>query len=93
MVRRAGLPVAVALAVLVALVIPRGGGGGSERQDAHQTPGSQIDRSPAEVFAMPDRFNNVASKCDKRGHRIFVTSNKDRAPSNLVVIEDSSCGR
>ena len=37
--------------------------------------------------------NNVASKCDGHGHRIFVTSNKDPAPSNMVVINDQSCGR
>jgi len=40
---------------------------------------------------MPDHYNNVASKCDGHGHRIYVTSNKDQAPSNMVVIKDSSC--
>ena len=42
---------------------------------------------------MPDHYNNVASKCDGHGHRIYVTSNKDQAPSNLVVIDDRSCGQ
>ena len=27
----------------------------------------------------------------RHGHRIYVTSNKDQAPSNLVVIQDPSC--
>ena len=40
---------------------------------------------------MPNFFNNVASKCDGHGHRIFVTSNKSNAPSNLIVINDASC--
>ena len=69
------------------------GCGAPERQNAHQTPEGQIDRKPAEVYAMPDHYNNVASKCDRHGHRIFITSNKDQAPSNLVVLSDASCGR
>jgi hypothetical protein len=40
---------------------------------------------------MPNFYNNVASKCDGHGHRIFVTSNKSSAPSNLIVINDASC--
>ena len=60
-----------------------------ERVNAHQS--TNVDRTPAEVYAMPNYYNNVASKCDGHGHRIFVTSNKSSAPSNLVVINDSSC--
>jgi hypothetical protein len=86
MARRAPLVVTVALFGLT-------GCGAPERQNAHQTPEGQIDRTPAEIYAMPDHYNNVASKCDSHGHRIFITSNKDAAPSNLVVVEDSSCGR
>lgn len=86
MARRTPLAVTVALLGLA-------GCGAPERQNAHQTPEGQIDRTPAEIYAMPDHYNNVASKCDEHGHRIFITSNKDQAPSNLVVIEDSSCGR
>lgn len=76
---------------LLALLALAGCGGTPERQNAHQTPGRQVDRTPAEVYAMPDHYNNVASKCDRHGHRIFITSNKDQAPSNLVVVTDPSC--
>ena len=86
MLGRAGTAVAIALLVLT-------GCGAPERENAHQTPGTQIDRSPAEIYAMPDHYNNVASKCDMHGNRIFITSNKDQAPSNLTVIKDPSCGR
>ena len=60
-----------------------------ERVNAHQS--NNVDRTPADVYAMPNYYNNVASKCDGHGHRIFVTSNKSSAPSNLVVINDTSC--
>jgi hypothetical protein len=87
MIRRSSA--AAGVVVLAALA----GCGAPERQNAHQTPEGEIDRTPAEVYAMPDHYNNVASKCDKHGHRIFITSNKDQAPSNLVVVADPSCGR
>ena len=61
-----------------------------ERLNAHQQ--RNVDRNPPEIYAMPDHYKNVASKCDRHGHRIYVTSNKDAAPSNIVVIEDKSCG-
>ena len=67
------------------------GCGAPERQNAHQSPSGQIDRSPAQILAMPDHYNNVATKCDHHGHRIFITSNKDAAPSNLIVIADETC--
>ena len=75
---------AVALAALALA-----GCGQKERVNAHQS--QKIDRTPADVYAMPNFFNNVASKCDGHGHRIFVTSNKSNAPSNLTVINDPSC--
>ena len=60
-----------------------------ERVNAHQS--TNVDRGPAEIYAMPNYYNNVATKCDGHGHRIFVTSNKANAPSNLVGINDASC--
>ena len=78
-----------ALVGLCAIVA--GCGNTPERLNAHQS--RDVDRTPPEIYAMPDHYNNVASKCDGHGHRIYVTSNKDAAPSNMVVISDRSCGR
>lgn len=71
-------------------VLVAGCGNTPERLNAHQS--RDVDRTPPEIYAMPDHYNNVASKCDGHGHRIYVTSNKDQAPSNMVVIKDGSCG-
>ncbi len=68
-----------------------GCGNTPERLNAHQQ--RNVDRTPPDVYAMPDHYNNVASMCDGHGHRMYVTSNKDQAPSNLVVISDESCSR
>lgn len=85
----------IALVLAAAAAVPLTGCGSDtpERRNARQTPDAQVDRTPAEVYAMPDHYNNVASKCDLHGHRIFITSNKDQAPSNLVVLDDDSCDR
>lgn len=83
--------IAARASVLAGVCVVAAGCGTPERLNAHQS--RNVDRSPPEVYAMPDHYNNVASKCDGHGHRIYVTSNKDQAPSNMVVIEDSSCSR
>lgn len=85
MKRKSGV---AALAITGALLV---GCGAPERQNAHQSPSGEIDRSPAQILAMPDHYNNVATKCDHHGHRVFVTSNKSSAPSNLVVVTDETC--
>jgi outer membrane murein-binding lipoprotein Lpp len=77
------------LAAVSVAILALAGCGQKERVNAHQS--TNVDRSPAEVYAMPNFFNNVASKCDGHGHRIFVTSNKANAPSILAVISDASC--
>jgi hypothetical protein len=84
-----GRLICVAL-TMVASAGVAGCGNTPERLNAHQQ--RNVDRSPPDVYAMPDHYNNVASKCDGHGHRIYVTSNKDQAPSNMVVIEDKSRG-
>ena len=76
-------------AVLAAVALVGSGCTQKERVNAHQS--TDVDRTPAQVYAMPNYYNNVASKCDGHGHRIFVTSNKSNAPSNLVVVNDASC--
>jgi hypothetical protein len=82
--RAAAAVLAVTGVVLVGCAAP-------ERQNAHQSPSGNIDRKPAEILAMPDHYNNVAIKCDHHGHRIYVTSNKSSAPSNITVISDETC--
>jgi hypothetical protein len=86
------LPVAVARAgaLAAACAVVAACGSTPERLNAHQS--RNVDRTPPEIYAMPDHYNNVAAKCDRHGHRIYVTSNKDQAPSNIVVIKDPSCG-
>lgn len=78
------------IAVLLALVVT-GCGTGEAGEDASKA-GQRVDRSPAEVVAMPNNFSNVAHKCDGHGHRIYATTNTDAA-RELFVIKDESCGR
>ena len=80
---------ASALAALC--IVAAGCGNTPERLNAHQS--TAVDRNPPEIYAMPDHYNNVASKCDGHGHRMYVTSWEDQAPSNLVVVSDESCSR
>lgn len=48
---------------------------------------------PADVYSMPDGFSNVASKCDGKGHRIFVAYHGDSAYAAIAVIDDVACGK
>ena len=82
------MTLALAVAAVAGVV---GCGNTPERLNAR--PQRNVARPPPEVYAMPDHYNNVASKCDGHGHRMYVTSNKDQAPSNLVVVTDESCSR
>lgn len=45
---------------------------------------------PAEVYAMPDGFANVASKCDNHGNRMYSTRT-DGGEALAVVANDPSC--
>lgn len=53
-------------------------------------PVASVDDRPAEVVNFPDRFGNVASKCDAHGHRLFVVTHEKTDP-NVVVVDDRSC--
>ena len=59
---------------------------GEATQDATKS-GQQVDKSPAEVIAFPDKFSNVAHKCDGHGHRVYSNSKA------AFVIDDPSCTR
>lgn len=64
---------------------------GGARQDAERS-GQRVDRTSAEVIAMPDAFRNVAHKCDGHGHRVYSNSTGDSGTSSeLFVINDPSC--
>jgi len=49
------------------------------------------DDTSAEVYSMPDGFSNVASKCDRHGHRIFVAYHGDSPYGSIAVIDDPAC--
>ncbi len=51
-------------------------------------PTGVVDDSPAEVINFPNKFANVAHKCDGHGHRVYSTTRI--APP--VVVDDPSCG-
>jgi len=77
------------LLLVAVLPLAVAGCGQVEKQNAHRS--TNVDRSPAEVLAMPNYFNNVATKCDGHGHRVYVTSNKEKSPSNITVVDDETC--
>jgi hypothetical protein len=65
--------------------------GEEARKDATTT-GQHVDRSPADVLAMPNRFRNVATKCDGHGHRVYSNSTGNSGgASQIFVIEDAGC--
>lgn len=82
------IPTAIVAGALMMII-----GGCDEAQDKDaETSGQRVDRSAAEVIAMPDGYGNLATKCDGHGHRIYVTSNDgDDAVSNTFVIDDARC--
>jgi hypothetical protein len=58
-------------------------------QDA---PVSSRDKSPAEVYDMPDGYSNFAEKCDKHGNRIVVVFHGDGTYAGVTAIpNDPSC--
>ncbi len=52
---------------------------------------SKRDSSAPYIYEFPNLFGNIASKCDHFGHRLYVTTNRDNFPSNVVVITDPTC--
>ncbi len=75
-----------------ALLLGTSACGGNAKTDAVQPSLANVDSSaPQKVYAMPNGFPNVVTKCDDWGHRIYVTSHTDSRAANLVVIADRSC--
>ena len=50
-------------------------------------PVGEFDDSAAEVLNFPDKFANVAHKCDGHGHRVYSTTRE----ATDIVIDDPSC--
>ncbi len=50
----------------------------------------RLERGPADVITFPDKFGNIATKCDGHGHRVYSTTHPVDAAS-IAVIEDPSC--
>lgn len=59
----------------------------------NDAPIAHKDDSAAEVYSMPDGFNNVASKCDGHGHRMFTLYHGDSTYGGVAVVADPACGR
>jgi hypothetical protein len=77
--------------VLIAALIWLSGCGAEERQDATKS-GQTVDKSAAEVIAFPNRFRNVAHKCDGHGHRVYSGSTGSSGTyAQLYVVADPSC--
>jgi hypothetical protein len=81
--------VAVALAVAVMLGMA-GCGGYDDARGRGDAPVGNRDDAPADVINFPDTFGNVATKCDRYGHRLFVVTHVKTDPT-VVVIVDPTC--
>ena len=80
----------IILAVLVGLVT----GCGEEATKDAKKADQRVDRSAAEVIAFPDKFRNVAHKCDGYGHRVYSQSSGNSGTyPNIFVINDPRCNR
>lgn len=81
--RRAGLAVAGFAVCLLAT----GCSSFNDSRGRGDSPVGVQDDQPAEVIKFPDGFENVATKCDHYGHRVYV-STRDAPP---VVLSDPTC--
>jgi hypothetical protein len=82
---------AACLVVVIVVTFTVTACGEAARKDA-STSGQTVDRSPAEVIAMPNRFRNIATKCDGHGHRVYSNSTGNSGgASQIFVIEDPTC--
>ncbi len=79
------------LVALVALVVTAGLGAGCDNFNSERgrgdAPIGEFNDSAAEVLNFPDKFANVAHKCDGHGHRVYSTTRQ----AAVVVIDDPSC--
>lgn len=78
---------------IAALVLAGASLAGCKANEPHQdAPVSDRDKSPAEVYDMPDGFSNFAEKCDKHGNRIVVVFHGDGTYAGVTAIpNDPTC--
>lgn len=83
----------VAALAVVGLLAAAGCGKGDDasREDAHDVPGDQIDKTQPQVIAFTNHYPNVEIKCDGHGHRIFVQSHDSATGRNMVILPDPTC--
>lgn len=72
---------------VVAVLAMAGCSSYNDQRGRGDAPIGPFDDSPAEVINFPDRFANVASKCDGHGHRVYSTTRE----AAVTVIDDPSC--
>jgi hypothetical protein len=83
----------LALVPVLGLATLGAAGCGAEATKDASKSGQTVDRTPATVIAMPDKFRNVATKCDGHGHRIYSSSTGDSGnAAQVFVIADAKCG-
>lgn len=72
---------------LLSVALFGGCSGFDDERGRGDAPIGPYDDSPAEVVNFPDKFANVAHKCDGHGHRIYSTTRQ----AAVTVIEDATC--
>jgi hypothetical protein len=86
----AGSAAAITLAVtLTACQSPFGNKASQPFNDSPRTPG--INNTPALIVAMPDGFNNAATKCLVKGIRITVLYHHDSPYGAVSTVADPNC--
>jgi hypothetical protein len=78
---------AAALAVITAGVVT---GCARVTEPFNDAPVSHKYQVPAEVYAMPNGYNNYAESCDHHGHRVFVIFHSSGYGS-VFAINDPAC--
>lgn len=60
----------------------------------NDAPVKNKDDSPAEVYSMPDGFNNFSTKCDRHGNRVYVLYHGNESYGGISVVPaDPSCDK
>ena len=88
-----GRKIRLALAAVAVAAVLAAVGCSKATETFNDAPVNSKNDLPADVYSMPDGFSNVASKCDGKGHRIFVAYHGDSAYAAIAVIDDAACGK